>query len=339
VDGKRRGAIAPFWNCDHHALLGLIVLLYLVDDPGGSPLSQKMTVTNLYATAQPIVFAAQGETITNATDDTIAFLSNDENTTVAIVGFEAKEARLLLQADQGDDLSDTWELAAQTDGVMTIGTDSAVKGTIVNNLTLAQNGDASVLGDLTVTGADLSIAAAGVKLTGANGAVTILGLGDGTDEDLKIDLNAANVATITSSTGVDNIVGLNSYSFGAAGVKITGDGDGAITLLGLGNGSDEDLTINLDDTANTVVLSSSTGVTSISTGAIGLTSTGTVTQAASVLTPTAIASLGAATAGKMVMTSDSGAADDCTTAGGTGVNMCIGDGSAFVFLKSVKASA
>ena len=192
--------------------------------------------------------------------------------------------------------------------------------------------------DIIVLGADLSVAAAGVKLTGANGALTLLGLGDGTDEDLKIDLNAANVATITSSTGVDNIVGVASYSLGAAGVKLTGDGDGAVTLLGLGNGSDEDLTINLDDTSNTAVVSSSTGVTSISTGAIGLTSTGTVTQAASVLTPTAIGSLGAATAGKMVMTSDSGAADDCTTATGNGINLCVGDGSGFVFVALVKAN-
>lgn len=191
--------------------------------------------------------------------------------------------------------------------------------------------------DIIVLGNDLSVGAAGVKFTGSNGSVTLLGLGDGTDEDLKIDLNAANVVTLTSTTGVDNIVGLNSYSLGAAGVKLTGDGDGALTILGLGNGYNEDLTINLDDTENTAVISSSTGVTSISTGAIGITSTGTVTQAASVLTPTAIASLGTATAGKLVMTSDSGANNDCTTSGGTGKNLCIGDGSAFVFIKSVVA--
>jgi len=66
-------------------------------------------------------------------------------------------------------------------------------------------------------------------------------------------------------------------SGGAAGVKITGDGDGAITLLGLGDGSDEDLTINLDDTANTVKLSSSTGVTDMDFSAINLVTTGTIT--------------------------------------------------------------
>lgn len=60
-----------------------------------------------------------------------------------------------------------------------------------------------------------------------------------------------------------------SISLGTAGVRMSGDGDGAITLKGLGNGFDEDLTINLDDVSNTIGLSSSTGVTSIDFGSIG----------------------------------------------------------------------
>ena len=46
-----------------------------------------------------------------------------------------------------------------------------------------------------------------------------------------------------------------------AGVQLCGDGDGALTLTGLGDGSDEALTVNLDDTANQATWSSSTGVT------------------------------------------------------------------------------
>lgn len=61
-----------------------------------------------------------------------------------------------------------------------------------------------------------------------------------------------------------------TFDLGATGVRMTGDGDGAITFLGLGNGFDEDLTLNLDDTANTIVVSSSTGVTSINFGVIAL---------------------------------------------------------------------
>src|SRR5262245_26479079 len=66
--------------------------------------------------------------------------------------------------------------------------------------------------------------------------------------DLKTYMSAA--PTITGN-----------FSWGTAGVRVTNDGDGAITFLGLGDGSDEDLTLNLDDTANTWVWSSSTGVT------------------------------------------------------------------------------
>jgi hypothetical protein len=52
---------------------------------------------------------------------------------------------------------------------------------------------------------------------------------------------------------------------GAAGVRLTGDGDGQITFLGLGDGSDENFYMNLDDTDNTVVFGSTTGATTIQT--------------------------------------------------------------------------
>src|SRR3990167_5583562 len=67
--------------------------------------------------------------------------------------------------------------------------------------------------------------------------------------------------------------GTSSVNFGAAGVGITNDGDGAITLLGLGDGSDENLTLNLDDTANTVTVTSSTGVTLVNFSGVDVTST------------------------------------------------------------------
>ena len=63
---------------------------------------------------------------------------------------------------------------------------------------------------------------------------------------------------------------------GATGVLITSDNDGAITLTGASAGSDEDLTLNLDDTANTAVVSSSTGVTDIDFSALNLVTTGTI---------------------------------------------------------------
>jgi hypothetical protein len=61
-----------------------------------------------------------------------------------------------------------------------------------------------------------------------------------------------------------------SLSIGSAGVRLSDDGDGALVLLGLGDGFDEDLIINLDDVSNTVGVSSSTGVTQINFTSITL---------------------------------------------------------------------
>ncbi len=76
---------------------------------------------------------------------------------------------------------------------------------------------------------------------------------------------------------------------GSTGVLITSDNDGAITFLGTSAGYDEDLTLNLDDTENTAVVSSSTGVTTIqfqgatSANAMNLATTGTILGAIKVI--------------------------------------------------------
>ncbi|RLJ04034.1 MAG: hypothetical protein DRP08_02550, partial [Candidatus Aenigmatarchaeota archaeon] len=61
----------------------------------------------------------------------------------------------------------------------------------------------------------------------------------------------------------DLIANGSDVTIGLAGVKLTGDGDGALTILGLGDGADEDITLNLDDTADTISITSSTGVSTI----------------------------------------------------------------------------
>ena len=61
----------------------------------------------------------------------------------------------------------------------------------------------------------------------------------------------------------------------SAGVKLTGS-DGDLTILGLGDGYDEDININLDDTENTAVISSSTGVTKFDLSSINLETDGTL---------------------------------------------------------------
>lgn len=65
-----------------------------------------------------------------------------------------------------------------------------------------------------------------------------------------------------------------TFDFGSSGVRISNDGDGAITFLSLGNGSHEELTLNLDDTANTGVFTSSTGLNVLNFSGITLQESG-----------------------------------------------------------------
>jgi len=111
-----------------------------------------------------------------------------------------------------------------------------------------------------------------------------------TDIDTSSEL-ATIVTDETGSTGTPLIVfnqnpTIDDVTLGATGVKITDDGDGAITFLGLSAGADEDLTLNFDDTANEVGVSSSTGVTALNMGSIGLVSTGSILGAINLVTTT-----------------------------------------------------
>lgn len=70
--------------------------------------------------------------------------------------------------------------------------------------------------------------------------------------------------------GTGNITTEGQINLGTGGVVLNDDGDGALTITGAGNGSDEDITLNLDDTSNTGFLSSSTGLTTLSMNNIGM---------------------------------------------------------------------
>ena len=86
-------------------------------------------------------------------------------------------------------------------------------------------------------------------------------------------IGADNVFTAKQTFQYD--VGLQ---VGSTGVLITSDNDGAIKLIGTSAGSDESLIMNLDDTADTVVISSDSDVTGIALGTIGTSTTGVSTH-------------------------------------------------------------
>lgn len=85
--------------------------------------------------------------------------------------------------------------------------------------------------------------------------------------DLTID---GSITSLDLTTTRDVFVNGSDLELNTAGVKLTGDSDGSITFLGLGNGADEDFTLDLDNTANTVVVTSSTGMNKFDFAAIGL---------------------------------------------------------------------
>jgi len=99
---------------------------------------------------------------------------------------------------------------------------------------------------------------AGASLTIAGGKGT--GNAAGGDIIFQTSDAGASGTTLQSLSTKMILDELGGLSLGTAGVKLSNDGDGAITLLGLGNGNDEDLTLNLDDTANTAFWTSSTGL-------------------------------------------------------------------------------
>lgn len=148
-------------------------------------------------------------------------------------------------------------------------------------------GDADGLGTISFAGFDQDI-------TSAEDGGDILTIGT-TDADqasdttiLRLytnDTNDANTYFIKGTIDEDGTpndtwfvaatgtTGAVTQRLGLSGVSLTTDGDGALTILGLGDGSDEALTLNFDDTSNTVVASSTTGVTSLNIGSISLTTT------------------------------------------------------------------
>lgn len=93
-------------------------------------------------------------------------------------------------------------------GNILLGGGSSSTGCTLTNSTGAFACSAGLTGTtLTSTSGDLTLGAAGVQLTAADGVLTLLGLGNGNDENLTIDLDnaSANNVTVASGTGVSNI--------------------------------------------------------------------------------------------------------------------------------------
>jgi hypothetical protein len=103
------------------------------------------------------------------------------------------------------------------------------------------------------------------------GNVTWTNISQGAGTYTRVFEEALNVFTVLQQ--FDATAGIK---IGATGVLITSDDDGGLILTGASAGFDESIKIDLDNTENKAVISSSTGVTEINLSAINLATTGTI---------------------------------------------------------------
>jgi len=179
-------------------------------------------------------------------------------TATGFAGLLTGDVALTADADAGDydwDSLDRLEfydaglyIDGGTDATLLISTDGTLQ--IATNdwdisTTGVQTGMGNITSDGTVEGATLT-----------EGGVAV-------HNNDEMDASSELAAIIDDETGSSLIVFNTNPTFeditlNAAGVKISDDADGQITFLGLGDGADEDFSINLDDTADTIVVASST---------------------------------------------------------------------------------
>lgn len=82
-------------------------------------------------------------------------LTTGDEAKFQIVGGEGKEGRLIISADDDDEATDSWEIAASTSGTLTIGNDSSSADTFLDKLTIAgATGNVTLTGDIINEGAD-----------------------------------------------------------------------------------------------------------------------------------------------------------------------------------------
>lgn len=113
-----------------------------------------------------------------------------------------------------------------------------------------------------------SIDMSGLAVTAGVGTSVVSALYLNADDDADTGTNYG-LFVDGGTTRLDGGIDLDSN-----GVRITEDSDGAITLLGLGDGFDEDLTLNLDDTENTGTFTSSTALATLNFNSIALQESG-----------------------------------------------------------------
>ena len=123
--------------------------------------------------------------VSNSSSENIFTVTSDTTNGgyTSILGIEGQEAVLFLGADNADDAGDVWELHSDTSGNFKIGNRTSGTGsptrsnTITNTLTIDSSGNATVLGDLTVTGGKVTFGNSEF-ISNETDSITQIGSGD-----------------------------------------------------------------------------------------------------------------------------------------------------------------
>ena len=217
-------------------------------------------------------FIVGDDTVDVVVDDVLQFASNDEISTIQALGFEAKEARLLLSADEADDATDQWEFTAETGGSLTIANDSTTSDVFVTKFTVSAGGAVATTGDIVMGGTTpaITIGDAGAEDTQVNfdGAAQDfhIALQDATDEleigygttagtDPRLTIGGGTTATtITIGDAVTAEDTMIIYDGNAVDFHIALDDSDDSLEIGLGGTVETDERITIDGGADATLI-------------------------------------------------------------------------------------
>lgn len=288
-------------------------LLFQSDTASADTLATIMTLAKTgVLTLTSDLTLADSEVISNASDAVI-LTGDDNDTAFRVIGYEAKEARLQLNADQDDDATDGWEIASSVSGTLTIGNDSSAAGTYLDKLTLSSAGVITLVDGETLTNASdvLTLqaddAAGSFVVSGYEASASSITIqsdeGDDAADKFVMSMSAADAFTMT--TGATEAVSIATDGTSTlAAATITG-AFAANGTVGLGNAIGDIVTVtgkvagatplsfdgNTADTVYTIIAVDDPTSASKTVTIPAVTGTVKLTGAAVALTPSASVSL------------------------------------------------
>ena len=237
-------------------------ILYIVDDPGGSPLSKKITVINLFDTIDTSLKLLT--ILTNETGTGLAVFATSPTFTTSIVmgAADMSEADLekldgitngtaaankCLVADASIDIDlgtgdfDCTNLVVDGTtniiGATTLGTAATVAGNLTlydaGMLTIYEDGDNFNITLVCNSGEAVGLLTGGLDISAALGVTGIVVLGDGGD-NFSVASDGIDISTAGAITNAAGIVSTGDIDFGGADLELpqgqTPDTDGDVDL-------------------------------------------------------------------------------------------------------------